>query len=202
MNLDASVGLDPGSRVEVTPIFGFWWLFFTMEHQAQAQPPAQQQQQASAARRAGVVYTSGSGRRPHLIAPSRATLAGAGLSAEGRSLADASLPLTKAPGLGTVLDTQRVAAELVRHSPKMYTVAISEQAACVMFDIACNEAGVPTPPQFVTPWGAPRASMGNFDTVLAGLPLLVNCLVPVFGQVRGRRRPGILLPPDCRLTAA
>lgn len=129
-------------------------------------------------------YTAGSGRRPGLKEPSYGTLRAYGVDVAGRTIDLASLPLVDAPAGGGAprLDTARVAADLARTGPDAHhlsTVAVRDAAACAMYDIAVNEAGL----------GPGALSGGDVARVAAGMPALVGRLMPVFGQVRPPKPP-------------
>ena len=146
-------------------------------------------------------FTTGSGRRPSKKIPVYNTLKALGVDVSGKSVDLASLPLLLLPATAAaadadasstapppppppppplplpVIDTARLADELLRtgkHAPCLATIALSEAAACVMYDLAANEAGLG--PQF--------SSRGNIRTVIDNMRHLVGHVIPVFSQVR------------------
>lgn len=139
------------------------------------QPPADSQERRRE-------YHNGSGRRPNLKVPTYRTLTDMGVDVTGKTVDLASLPLLHVPDEqhgadNAILDRDRVAAELARGgkcAPSLATIAVSEAAACVMYDIAVNEANL----------GPEMLSAGDVSVVMANMHHLVGRLMPVFGQTR------------------
>lgn len=160
-----------------------------MKERADPSSPAYRPPDDAEERRAE--YHTGNGRRPSLKIPTYKTLADLGVQVAGKTIELASLPLD--PGT-LALDTRRIEAELLRtgkHAPSLSTIAVSEATACVMYDIAINEAGLT---DFV--------SGGCIRTAAANMPLLVGHLMPVFGQARAEATSAHKKPKSQRDMAA
>lgn len=127
-------------------------------------------------------YAADSGRRPSKGVPERGTLRGYGIDTAGKTVDLASMPLVQLPvagtgGVVTCLDAARVRADLLRTGAEAHclsTIAVRDAAACIMYDIAVNEACLD--PSLL--------SRGDIRVVVANIGCLVGRLMPVFGQVK------------------